>query len=471
MRLTALNDAAEKLGLTRGMALADARAMHPGLAAAEEDTQADQALLESLADWCTRYTPLVGLAPPDGLVLDLTGCTHLFGNEENLLRDLARRLQKFRLHTRFCIADTLGAAFAMARYSKEKIILPGATREALLDLPLGALGLDVETVQGLAQSGLLRIADIINRPRAPLTARFGAQLLYRLDQALGLSSEAITPRQPLAAFAVEQAFAEPLVRTQDALTIIADLAGRLSVLMEDRGVGARTLEALLFRVDGQVQRLCVGTSRPLRDPNFIRRLFADRFKLSEDECEAGFGYDLVRLSARETENINASQAALTDHVTGPSLAHLTDRLITRLGEARVLRLVEQNAHIPEQAIAAVSAKDAREFAPPAPPTPQDTLLAARPLRLFARPEAITNPMAEVPDGPPIRFQWRRVQHDIIASEGPERIAMEWWRDDEGQALTRDYYRVASRNGARFWLYREGLYGQTIPRWFVHGLFA
>ncbi len=469
MCLTALNQAAEKLGLTKGMALADARAMHPGLVVAQQDVKADQDVLQAMAGWCERYTPLVGLSYPDGLFLDMTGCAHLFGGEENLLRDLVQRLHNFGFQARACIADTPGAAFAMAHYGREKIIAPGDTRQALLDLPLASLRLEAETVQGLAQSGLLRIADIINRPRAPLTARFGALLLYRLDQALGLQREAITPRRPLPAFTVEQAFAEPLVRSEDALTVIADLAGRLSALMEERGVGARALEALLFRVDGTVQRLSVGTSKPLRDPDFMRRLFADRFAVSEDEYESGFGYDLVRLCARETESTQSTQHRLDDRNGGPSLTHLTDRLSTRLGEARVLRFIEQDTHIPEHACVAVPARDAGDVCVPRTLPRQDTLLAARPLRLLSRAEPI-EAVAEVPDGPPIRFRWRRVLHEVTASEGPERIAMEWWRDDKGRALTRDYFRVAGKSGARFWLYREGFYGQT-PRWFLHGLFA
>jgi protein ImuB len=472
LRLTALNDAAEKLGLARGMPLADARAMHPGLAVAEENTKADQALLESLGDWCERYTPLIGLSLPDGLALDITGCAHLFGGEEGLLRDLALRLRRFGLKARASIADTPGCAFAMAHFGKEKLISPGDTRKALLPLPLACLRLDADSVQSLAQSGLFTIADIINRPRAPLAARFGMNLLQRLDQALGLEKEAITPRQPLPAFSVEQAFAEPLVRTEDALQIVTDLATRLSRIMERHRVGARALEALLFRVDGVVQRLAVGTSRPLRDPVFIRRLFADRFFVTETDYEAGFGYDLVRLSARETETTHSAQDNLDASITGPSIAHLTDRLTARLGESRVLRLIEQDTHNPEAACIPVPAHEAREFEPPAPRRMQDTQLAARPLRLLAPPEAISDAMAEVPDGPPKRFRWRRVLHTIVASEGPERIAMEWWRDDKGQALTRDYYRVASQSGARFWLYREGLFGEEPqPRWFVHGLFA
>jgi protein ImuB len=468
--LTGVNDAAARLGLGAGMPLADARAMFPGLAVAEDNPHADANLLAALGDWCLRYTPLVGLAPPDGLTLDITGCAHLFGGEENLRRDLLQKLQKSGFLARAAIADTVGAAFCLARYGKLAIAPPAGQREALRDLPLSGLRLEEEIVEGLKQSGFTQIGALYALPRAPLAARFGAGLWLQLDRALGLQSEAIQPRQKLPPFSVERAFAEPLVRMEDVLAVAEELASRLTLLMGERGQGARGLELLLFRLDGKLQRLTAGTSRPLRDPAFIRRLFADRLTVCEDEYDPGFGYDLVRLSASATEKLDAVQQGLSGADGAEALARLTDRLTARLGETQVLRLVEQDSHIPEAACLALPARTAREVTSYTLPH-QDTLLAARPLRLFERPQII-DAMAEVPDGPPIRFRWRRVLHEITESEGPERIAMEWWRDAQGRALTRDYFRVASRQGGRFWLYREGLYSEAArPRWFLHGFFA
>jgi protein ImuB len=469
--LTAVNDAAARLGLDTGMALADARAMFPGIAVAQADAAADAALLERLAGWCLRYTPLVGIAPPDGLMLDITGCAHLFGGEAPLRRDLLRRLKRAGFMAAAAVADTVGAAHALARHGGMAVAPPGSTREALRALPLGALRLDPETVQGLAQSGFKEIGALYPLPRAPLAARFGIGLWRQLDRALGLQGEAITPHRTPPRFSVERAFAEPLVRMEDMLCVAEGLAERLTLLMEQQGVGARGLELLLFRLDGTVQRLAAGTSRPLRDPAFIRRLFADRLTVCEDEYDHGFGYDLVRLCGHEPERLDARQDGLSGGTDTEALARLTDRLMARLGEDRVLRLVEQDTHIPEGASVALPARAAKDAACPAP-APQDTLLAARPLRLFARPQRLDKtPMATAPDGVPLRFRWRRVQHEVVASEGPERIAMEWWRDAEGAALTRDYFRVACQDGARLWLFREGLYHETEPRWFVHGLFA
>ncbi len=470
--LTAVNDAAARMGLCVGIPLADARAMYPGLAVAEADAAADAALLDSIAGWCTRYTPMVGLAPKDGLVLDISGCAHLFGGEEALRRDMLQRLKGFGFRARAAIADTVGAAHALVRHGSTAIVAPGGGRDAMRELPLAGLRLDAESVEGLKRSGFIQIGALYALPRAPLAARFGARLWLQLDRALGMQGEAITPRHAPPRFSVDRAFAEPLVRMEDVLSVAEELAGRLALLLAERGQGARKLELLLFRLDGQVQRLSAGTSRPLRDPAFIRRLFADRLAVCEDEHDPGFGYDLVRLCVQETEKLEAVQDGLSGNAAVEALARLTDRLTARLGEQRVLHLVEKDAHAPEAACVALPARRAKAITPPRPILQQDTLLAARPVRLFAPPQLLDNTMADTPDGAPRKFRWRRVLHDVIASEGPERIAMEWWRDEAGQPLTRDYFRVACTDGGRFWLYRDGLYHETTsPRWFMHGLFA
>ncbi len=587
LRIAAMNDAAARLGLTVGTALADARARHPALEVAPSDPAADQGLLEAIADWCDRYTPLAGIDAPAGVMLDVTGCTHLFGGEAALARDIVTRLAAQGLRARVGIADTPSCAWAVARYgvwadmpvirgepkgrsltsklagadspsplprgerSRAQrageggrtstdgfepphptpsvstsprrgeveeatsagsmysgrapasrndedrhvvIVPPGAMREALAPLPLAALRLDPETVAALADVGLNRIADVLDLPRATLAARFDASFLRRLDQALGREDEPITPKRPAPSYMAEQHFAEPIARERDVLGTIARLSIRLGYAMEARGEGARLIELALFRTDGKVHRLAVGAGAPVHEANRISRLFADRLAGLGEACDPGFGYDLVRLSAPVTERCAPVQTSLAaDHGAADhagELGHLVDRLGARFGLRRVTRLVPQDTHIPEFAVAAVPAhahlacaasrlrgaaevqakavpeRDATE------PATQDTLAPARPARLFARPERI-EAIAEVPDGPPVRFRWRRVLHEVTAAEGPERIALEWWRDAAGSALTRDYFRIETRAGMRVWLYREGLYGRETdaPRWFLHGLFG
>jgi protein ImuB len=493
-RIVALNDEAARLGLKPSMTLADARAMYPSLPVADADAQADRRLLETIADWCDRYTPLVGLDPPDGLALDITGCAHLFGGEAALARDLIRRLALQGFRARAAVADTVGAAWAVARYGKQDIVPRSESEAAILPLPVAALRLGPEIAAELATVGLKCVADLATRPRAPLAARFDEQLLRRLDQALGREDEPITPRLPLPLALAEQRFAEPVALEACVLGTIEHLAHQLADVLERRGEGARLIGVALFRSDGKVHRLEIGTGAPLRDPARVRRLFEDRLAVLGDACDPGFGYDVIRLSALVTERCGPVQTGLhseelsaADHAE--ELAHLIDRLGARFGLRRVTRLVPQDTHIPEFAVAAVPAHavayPGRSATSPSPRTAgrgagcgemrwpaQDSLSPSRPIRLFARPEPV-EAMAEVPDGPPVRFRWRQVLHEVAHAEGPERIAMQWWRDEDGRALTRDYFRVESKIGARVWLYREGLYGREIerPRWYLHGLFA
>jgi protein ImuB len=517
-----VNDAAARLGLTAGMALADARAMYPALTVMDAEPQAEQRLLAAVADWCDRYTPLVGLDPPDGLMLDITGCAHLFGGEAALGRDIVRRLAQQGLAARAGIAETVGCAWAAARFSPPPcgegsgvgvarygtsvprgttphpnpppqggresapcfIVPPNNTREALMTLPLAALRILPDVQDALAQVGLKRIADVIDRPRAPLAARFGEDFIRRLDQALGRADAPITPRLPVPACVVERRFAEPILLEADVLGTIEGLAHELARILERRGEGARRLQVALFRTDGRVERAEVGTGAPLRDPARIRALFVERIAAAGDMADPGFGFDVIRLAALATERCEPTQTgfAAADHAA--DLAHLIDRLGARFGLRRITRLVPQDTHIPEFAVAAVPALEDRrqrtddggrrtkDYPSSVCPLSSDSLSPPRPLRLLTRPEPI-EAIAEVPDGPPVRFRWRHVLHQVAHAEGPERIAMEWWRDQKGRALTRDYFRIESEAGMRAWLYREGLYGEEriAPRWFLHGLFA
>jgi protein ImuB len=518
-RIVALNDEAVRLGLRPGMPLADARAMYPSLPVADADPEADRRLLEAVADWCDRYTPLIGLDPPDGLMLDVTGCAHLFGGEAALARDLVARLTHQGFAIRAAIADTVGCASGVARYGDFlsavipdarprrtprndeafRIVLRGETEAAILPLPIAALRIDPAIAAELATMGLKRVADLAARSRAPLAARFGEELIRRLDQALGREDEPITPRLPVPAAMAEQRFPEPVAREGDVLGTIEHLARQLAGVLERRGEGARLVQVALFRADGAVHRLEIGTGAPLRDAARVRRLFEDRLAVLGDACDPGFGYDVIRLSALVTERCDPVQTGLAgsdESERAEELAHLIDRLGARFGLRRVCRLMPQDTHIPEFAVAAVpahagSAKAGAAFTLPTTRSArggrgdgeiplseipanaeQDSLSPMRPLRLFERPEPV-DAVAEVPDGPPVRFRWRHVLHEVAHAEGPERIAMEWWRDEAGRALTRDYFRVESKVGARVWLYREGLYGREVerPRWYLHGLFA
>ncbi len=484
MRIASLDEAAEARGLRRGQGLADARAAHPDLDIVPADAQADRRLLTAIADWCDRYTPLVALDAPDGLFLDISGCAHLFGGEHGLVADLLARLFEQGFAVRAAVAATPGAAWATTRFASGTLCIDrGAEAPVLAPFPLAALRLDGETLAGLAKVGLKTVGQLIDAPRAPLARRFGRQCLLRLDQALGAVDEAISPRLPVPALSVERRLAEPVGRTEDVEHLLMALATGLKTDLERRGAGARALEYTLFRVDGAVYRLCVGASRPVRDPETIVKLFRERLAAMGDEIDAGYGFDVVRLNVLARGELTGEQG---DFARGgeddPDVALLLDRIAARLGDGAfpgtrhpVGQAVAVESHEPERAETRRPAAAGRFSLPAKQSAPQPA--APRPARLLNIPEPV-EVVAGVPEGPPLRFRWRRALYQVAKAEGPERIGGEWWGNDAPADLCpapRDYYRVEDEAGRRYWLFRRGLYGPAgrgvQPQWFMHGMFA
>ncbi|MCV0394546.1 MAG: DNA polymerase Y family protein [Rhizobiaceae bacterium] len=466
-RIAALDERAEALGLKLGLGVAEARAMHPGLDIIEADEEADASLLEAIADWCDRYTPLVALDGADGLFLDVTGCAHLFGGEAALAADLLSRLTGQGFDARLGLASTPGMAWAAARCGLG-MIAPGGEEEAMRSLPLAALRLDPMVRASLESVGLRRVGLVMDAPRAPLARRFGRLPLLRLDQALGRVDEPLSPRLPLPVLSAERQLAEPVSLTEDIERLIRLLAERLEHDLERREQGARALQLVLFRVDGLVQRIALDMSRPRRDPKLILRLFQERLKAIEAAIDPGCGFELVRLSVLAASRWIPFQTDFVQEgkAREDSLAVFADRVRARLGNQTLVRPVPVASHMPERAV------ELLPFDRAAAQKPIASLCPERPIRLFARPEPVEVTAAEVPEGPPVNFRWRRVLHHVVRAEGPERLAPEWWRAPDN-ASTRDYFRVEDREGRRYWLYRQGLYGNEaeMPRWFMHGLFA
>ena len=367
LRLVALDETAERLGLAIGQALADARAMIPALDIVDEDASADLALLETVADWAERYTPLVALDPPHGLMLDITGAAHLFGGEAALLADLLARLAGQGFSAKAAIADTPGAASAAARFGGAPVVAPGEAAAMLAPLPLAALRLDPETVSALERVGLKRIGQVLEAPRAPLAARFGTDFIHRIDQALGREEEAISPRRPIAPLIAERRFAEPITREEDIAASLASLAATLARSLESRGEGARLLELALFRVDGAVSRTVVGAGRPVRAPKLVSDLFREKFAGLGEEIDAGFGFDMVRLAVRQSAPVDPAQIDLAGDAVGEAdLDGLIDRIGARLGPTRVSRIVPEESHVPERAAVFASGGRTLELPPSGP---------------------------------------------------------------------------------------------------------
>jgi protein ImuB len=468
-RLAAVSREALELGLSPGLTVADARARIPRLAVLDHDPGADAALLDRMLEDSRRWTPLVAHDPPHGLMLDVTGCAHLFGGEAAMRERILRRLRRGGFTARGAIAGTPEAARALARFGRIGIVAPGQEAGAVRPLPIAALELAEDTMLALRRAGFRRIADLADRPSAPLTGRFGRELTTRLARLLGREDKRIAPARSLPVCALEQPFSEPIGHADSIMGALHALIRRACLELEERAEGGRAFEAGFFRTDGVVRHIAVETGRPVRDPGTVARLFRERIDALADPLDPGFGFDLIRLAVPATEPLAGFQPGLDGTpVEENAVADLVDRLIARFGPARVLRFVAVDTHDPTRAarfVPATSLPDARaRWIGPEPGEPP-----SRPLHLFEPPQSV-EAVAEVPDGPPIRFRWRRVIHDVARAEGPERILPEWWRAPG--APTRDYYHIEDVRGQRFWLFREGLYGREAhPRWYLHGLFA
>jgi protein ImuB len=501
--LAAVNPAAASAGLAPGMPLADALSFLPGLATAAAEPAEDAAALRRLAEWCSRYSPWTAPDGADGVLIEITGSAHLWGGERKLAADLMARLDRRYIATRIAIADTLGAAWATARFAEGKspIILPPAgCRAALAPLPVEALRLDPATTQGLRRVGLKRVGDLYAMPRAALVRRFDESVARRLDQAQNDLPEPLSPLGEAPTRRVRLSFAEPIVDPADLLRaterLVADLVPRLA----GERTGARRLDLVFHRVDGRVERIRLGIARPSRDQRHLVTLF----KAQLDTVDPGLGIEDVILAAFTVEPLPPEQIGLPGLPAGPhpigneasGIAPLLDRLGSRLGLAEVSRLDPRASHIPECAsvrvpvgetlassVAPAKAGAQGQLAPrPGSLDPRfhgdDETRPPRPIRLFEPPEPV-EAFWLLPDDPPFRFTWRRRRHRVTRADGPERIADEWWRPEgsgtgpreSGDAI-RDYYRVEDEEGRHFWLFRAGFHvGDYKPRWFVHGVFS
>jgi protein ImuB len=475
-RLIATADGtAAMLGLKPGLKLAQAQAMVDGLVVREADPAAEAEGLRKLAGWCLRYAPLVAPDLPDGVFIDVTGSTHLHGGETALLRDLVSRLLAQGFAARAAIAETPGAAWAVARYGGQDlaVVPPGAVAEALAALPIEALRLGGGVVDGLRLVGLDRISRLTAMPRGPLVRRFGRDVALRLDQALGRVAAPITPWFPPEVPLARMAFAEPLLTPEAFSAVIARLVGDLCERLEKAGQGARRLDLVFERVDGSVQVLRIGTAKPSRDARHLARMLDERL----ERLDPGLGVEAMRLLAPVTDALAYVQAPvpLTEADAVPvDLAPLVDRLGNRLGAGRVYGAAPVESDVPERSVRRVAPvvveKGPRLRRAPSPPPWPSAL--PRPVRLLDPPQPV-EVMALLPDAPPVAFTWRRVRHRVRHADGPERIAGEWWRRDGETHAVRDYFRVEDEEGRRYWLFRrgDGVDGETGDlRWFLHGFF-
>ncbi len=442
-RLYCLNETAERHGLYRGMSFSDARAFCPRLTSAPARPDLETRFLAGLRRWATRWCPWVGIEGRDGLVLDITGSAHLYGGEQAMLATMRQNLDRAGLSVRIGLGDTRGAAWARAHHGEDA---------ALADLPVAALRLDDDILTGLNRMGLRTIGQLAETPRAPLARRFGPGVLIRLDQALGLQPEQISPQSEPPRYAVRMTLPEPIGLETDVMAATARLLDRLCDRLADNQAGTRVLCLTLRRVDQQAQDVELRLARPMRDPASILPLF----QRGVAEVDSGFGIDQIRLEAVQVEPLPTEQTTHIGRCDPGRLEDLMTRIGTRIGLENVLRLLPADSHIPERSFI---------IAPAAHSQPETgwVSLTPRPVILFP-PE----PIAANGPRPPEHFRWRRMALTTGRATGPERIAPEWWLEDPNwRSGLRDYWRIETRQGRRLWMF----YTPQDPGWFVQGEFA
>ena len=502
--LLSLCPLADRAGLEPGMSSAEAKRRVPGLVIDPSDPARDQQLLQTCASWCERYTPFVAVDrsfPNEGegaLWLDISSSAHLAGGEASLLAGLIGKFQKMGLAARAAIADHPGIAWAACRFGHdEQQILPtNGARVALAPWPVKALRLEKADCERLESAGLDRIEHLYALPRQALAARFGDHVATRLDQALGLVDEPIAADIPLPAQQAQMIFAEPVTSPAALPPLIEHLLRQLCVGLEAAGLGAKRLTLALYRVDNSTVTCTVGTDRPLRDVQQLSALVGDRF----DDIDLGFGLERAILDAVEIEPL------LPEHIRWRGLgSHADDPLPDLAPERPAARVSSGHAGMPELKIqttplrrpvsapampAAAGHRQAAALALAPVETEQQVLQETmpRPLRLLRQPEPI-EAIAPLPDEPPVLFRWRQRLHKVTSARGPETVAPDWCsrqeserrtasgkrcRQNESKPSARDYFAVEDSEGERFWLFREGRYGEapgTLPRWFLHGVFG
>lgn len=460
----ALDKAAKAAGIRPGTPVSKAQALVPGLIVENLDAEADARALQELAFHFLRiYAPIVAPDPPDGLVLDTTGADHLHGNETLMLTGMVNRLHAAGFAARAATAESWGVAYALARFGRRELsIVPkGREREAIDALPLAALRLEDDTVSGLKVLGFRSIGELAAAPRAPLVLRFGPDVARRLDQAFGQVSEPIRPVRIAELVEVRRAFAEPIAAAETIARYTQKLVTGLCAKLEKRGLGARRVDLVMSRVDGTLQAIRAGTSKPVRDVKQIARLLTDRI----DTVDPGFGIEMMVLTATHAEPLVAGQ--VRSSLLAESHADIADTVDVIINRGhRVYRYAAVASDVPERSVTRLPAFG-----------PEDTLgwpgHWPRPVRLFAHPEPIET-LALLPDHPPRHFIWRGMRHQVKCADGPERVFGEWWKRDREKSAVRDYFMVEDENGGRFWIFRsgDGEHADTGSQgWFMHGLFA
>ena len=461
MIITDVNEKALGKGIEPGMAVADARAIYSSLEVLDDDPVLSEKLLKAIAEWCIRYTNIVAIDPPDGIMMDVTGSAHLWGGEDKYISDIHLRLKNRGYDVRVTIADSIGAAWAVAHYGGFKeIIEKGKQMEALLSLPPSALRLELNIADRLHKLGLHQIRNFISMPRSALRRRFGKELILKLNQALGNVEEPLFPVQPVEPWRDRLPCLEPIVTATGIEIALQRLLNTICHRMQQDGMGIRKAVFTGFRADGKLEKIEIGTHRATLNEKHLYKLFEDKIST----IEPGPGLELFMIEVLKAEKISSHQEKLWDTICGledPGLSELMDRLTNRFGHSPIKRFLPSEHYLPEKSFKESVSLDETSGTPWMTGRP-------RPIQILSRPEHI-EVTALIPDYPPMLFRYLGKLHKIKKADGPERIEQEWWIKDGPH---RDYYTVEDEEGHRFWLFRSGHYRENEkPKWFIHGFFA
>jgi protein ImuB len=463
--VTAADDLALKMGIYVGMPVAKAESLYADLVIMEADPAADAIAMEKLALWALRlYSPNVAADPPDGLVLDIRGAAHLFGGEAALISDARRRLADFGIHSSAALADTWGAAHALARFGRQDVLViePGKSGEALRRLPVEALRLSADMLPDLHMLGLDTIGELAAKPRLPLAKAFSKTLFRRIDQAMGRLDEPIEPVDSPELIQVQRIFAEPIGAPETIEKYTRRLIGQMCERLEEHGLGVRRIDLHFTRTDNKVETIFVATAKPVREPKRLSKLMCDKI----ETVDPGWGIDKMVMTAAFVEPLIMKQTlASFEAPARPDLDDLYDGLTNRYGEDSVYRAVSVATDIPERAVRRV------------PPVSEATgsrrnALYRRPQRIYRKPEPIMA-LAVLPDHPPRAFTWRGQRYAVTCADGPERVQGEWWVSPREKGKVRDYFILEVENGERFWVFRigDGVHDATGSlAWYMHGKF-
>lgn len=458
MVIDAVSAPVVKKGIRAGMVLADCKALFPELVMVETEIGRTEKLLQALAEWCIMYTPIAGADLPDGLLLDISGCAHLWGGEATYLEHIKNKLKDYGYTATLAIADTIAAAWAVARFGTDTIIAGSGQYAALQPLPPAALRLDATILARLKKLGMRRISSFVDMPASALRRRFGTELPKRIAQALGTELEWITPVQPVAPYQERLTSMEPIASAEGITIALQQLLEILCLRLEAEGLGLRNAVLKCYRIDGEVQQITIGTGHPSREVLHLFKLFEHKIATLRPDM----GFEVFALEAPKVEPVTHEQATLW-HAASQNdrkVVELLDRVTAKIGNEAVNRYLPSQHHWPE-----------RSVTPAAPlwqkPDSNWRTDLPRPVHLLPYPEVIVV-TAVLPDYPPLLFRHKGTRYTVVKADGPERIEQEWWLSD---GLYRDYYVVEDENGARYWVFRSGPYDGDQPKWFLHGYFA